>query len=459
MDRRNFIKASGAIAGSLIASSALGNTLDLTQSSIKKKRYALVGCGHRGTSMWGQQLVNGGYKDYLDFVGLCDSNPGRLEYAKRVMNIPTCPVYTDFDKMLKETKPDIVMVTTPDSTHHSFIVKALNFGANVITEKPMTTDEFRCQEILDAQKRTGKNVTVTFNYRYSPHRARIWELLRADEIGDITSVDFHWYLDTSHGADYFRRWHGFRAKEGVYSNVQQESGGGSLLLHKASHHFDLLNWWVGSEPEEVFALGGLEFYGKNGKFRGKNCRLCDHKSECNFYWDLTKNQRLMELYAANEHYDGYFRDGCVYRENIDIFDKMALSIKYTNKVQVSYSLTTYSPYEGYRIAFNGTKGRLEAWIKERQPWEEEDGDVLMLTKMFGKRKIIRIMPQGGGHGGGDPLLHARLFKTPDAPDTLKQSAGIREGAMAVLIGIAARNSIDTGKIVKIGDLTSLKPQA
>ena len=459
MDRRNFLKASGTVAGSMLLSSAFGNTLDFAQAGVKKKRYALIGCGHRGTGMWLKELVDNGYRDYLDFVGLCDSNPGRLEFAKNIIKDPKCQTYADFDKMLSETKPDIVMVCTPDSNHHKFIVKALNFGADVISEKPMTTDEAKCQEILDAQKRTGKKLTVTFNYRYSPHRAKMWEIIRSGEIGDLTSVDFNWYLDTSHGADYFRRWHGFREKAGVYSNTKDTAGGGTLLIHKSTHHFDLLNWWIGSEPEEAFAYGSLEFYGKNGKFRGKNCRSCAHKTECDFYWDATKSQRIVDLYLKNEHYDGYFRDGCVFREDIDIFDKMGVSFRYKNNVQAVYSLTTYSPYEGYRIAFNGTKGRLEAWIKERQPWDEdEDGDVLQVTKMFGKRKIIRVMPQKGGHAGGDPIMLARIFKHPDAPDEFKQSAGVREGTMSILMGIAARNSIDTGKPVKIGSLTSLKPE-
>ncbi|GAB6012747.1 Gfo/Idh/MocA family oxidoreductase [Viscerimonas tarda] len=432
-----------------MAYSALGKTLADAVANAgpsKKIRYALVGCGHRGSGMWGKQLVDTGYKDYVDFVGFCDSNPGRLNYMKKATGTD-CPVFTDFDQMLKETKPDMVMVTTPDATHDQFIIKALEAGVDVITEKPMTTDEHKCQAILDAQARSGKKVTVTFNYRYSPHRAKLYELLRAGEIGEITSVDFHWYLDTSHGADYFRRWHAYRKNSG------------SLLLHKSTHHFDLLNWWLASEPEEVFAFGGLEFYGKNGKQRGKNCRLCDHKTSCDFYRDFSKDKRLTEIYMANEHYDGYFRDGCVFREDIDIFDKMAVQIRYANKVQVSYSLTTYSPYEGYRIAFNGTKGRLEAWIKERQPWEEEDGDVIYLTKNFGKRKIIRVMPQSGGHGGGDPILHSHVFKKQVLPDTLNQAAGVREGAMSVLIGIAARNSIDSGKPVKIDSLTTLKPKA
>jgi predicted dehydrogenase len=451
MDRRNFLKTSGAIVGSVMAASALGKTITNAAEKTglsKKIRYAMVGCGHRGTGMWGRQLVDTGYKQYIDFVGLCDTNPGRMEYAKRVMNIPDCPTYSaaDFEKMIKETKPDVVMVTTPDATHSDYIIRALNAGVNVITEKPMTTDETKCQAILDAQARTGKKVTVTFNYRYSPHRAKIYELIQAGEIGEITSVDFHWYLDTKHGSDYFRRWHAYRKNSG------------SLLVHKSSHHFDLLNWWIGSEPEEVFSFGALEFYGKNGKFRGENCRRCAHQTECDFYFDMTKEKRMMEMFADNEKYDGYYRDGCVYREDIDIFDKMAVQIRYMNKVQVSYSLTTYSPYEGYRIAFNGTKGRIDAWIKERQPWEEEDGDVICVTKNFGKRKIIRVMPEEGGHGGGDPRLHAYLFKGENQSDPLKQSADVRAGAMAILVGVAARNSIDTGKPVKIESLTTLKPK-
>ena len=320
-------------------------------------------------------------------------------------------------------------------------------GANVITEKPMTTDESKCQAIIDAEKRTGKKVTVTMNYRYSPHRQKIYELLRNNTIGKITSVDFHWYLDTSHGADYFRRWHRLREK------------GGTLLVHKSTHHFDLLNWWLESDPEEVFAYGKLEFYGKNNSFRHTNCRPCPHKDKCKFYWDITKHPELVDLYVNNEKHDGYLRDGCVWKEDIDIYDKMAVQIKYANDVQVSYSLTTYSPYEGYRIAFNGTEGRIDAWIKERQPWEVEPYDEIRVTKNFGKTELIQISNTEEGHGGGDIRLRDRIFKDPQGEDKYRQSAGVRDGALSILTGVAARKSIETGKPVKIGDLTSLKPQA
>jgi len=442
MNRRTFIRRTGAGLAAVLAR-PIGATV-AQELARGKMKLAIVGTGIRAIDMWGKDVL-ADYSDLVEFVGLCDPNPGRLEFAKNYIGV-NCPVFTDFDQMLRQSSPEKVIVTTVDAYHDQYIVKAMQAGCDVITEKPMTTDEHKCRAILDAEKSTGRNCIVTFNYRYSPHRARLKEMLNSGEIGTVTSVDFHWYLDVYHGADYFRRWHRLRSK------------GGTLLVHKATHHFDLLNWWLDSDPAEVFAYGTLEFYGKNHLFRHTNCRNCPHKDKCKFFWDMTKDEKLMHLYADNEQYDGYHRDGCVWREDIDIFDKMAVQMKYANNVQVSYSLTTYSPYEGYRIAFNGTKGRLDAWIKERQPWDEPPSDQIRLTTNFDKTQLIDVPHSEGGHGGGDARLKDKIFKDPDLPDPLKQSAGTRDGAMSVLIGIAARTSIDTGKPVRIADLTDIKPQ-
>ncbi len=457
LSRRDFVKAGGGTlaAGVVLGPSALEGSVptDLPRPLQRRPvpprqtpmRVALVGTGIRGTSMWGRDVVQD-YPDAVEFVGLCDINPGRLEHGRQYIGVD-CPTFTDFEVMIRETRPEAVIVTTVDSTHHEQIVRGMELGCDIITEKPLTTDEVTCQAILDAQVRTGKNVTVTFNYRYSPHRQRMKELLMEDRIGRVTSVDFHWYLDIYHGAAYFRRWHG------------KERFSGTLFVHKATHHFDLLNWWLDSEPDEVFAYGALEFYGNNNAFRHTNCRGCPYQDRCEFYWDITRDERLMRLYVDHEHHDGYLRDGCVWSEDIDIYDKMAAQIRYANGVQVSYSCTTYSPYEGYRIAFNGTEGRMEAWIKERQPWEAEAYDEIRVTDNFGETELIQIPHGGGGHGGGDTRLRDRIFVDPDAPDPWQQAAGVRDGAMSILLGVAARESVKRGEPVKIGSLTSLEPQA
>lgn len=231
---------------------------------------------------------------------------------------------------------------------------------------------------------------------------------------------------------------------------------GSLWVHKASHHFDLLNWWIDSDPESVYALGSLDHYGKNGEMRAANCRTCPHTEKCKFYYDITRNKNYMDLYVANEKYDGYLRDGCVFRNDVNIFDKMAATIKYKNGVQVAYSLTTYSPYEGYRIAFNGTKGRLDAWIQESRRTSDTNYDEIVLFKNFKKREYIQIPFGNSGHGGGDALLKDQIF-LPNIADPYQQCANVRDGALACLVGIAARNSIKTNQPVQIADLTSIVP--
>ena len=446
VSRRDFIKTSGgAVAASMLAQpSSVAKPLSTRPSSRAKMRYAIVGTGIRGITMWGRSVARE-YADFVDIVGLCDINPGRLAFAKDYIGVD-CPTFTDFPEMIRQTRPDTLCVTTVDSTHDQFIVKGMEMGCDIVTEKPMTTDEFKCQTILDAQALTRKSVAVTFNYRYSPHRVKLKELLMEERIGRLTSVDFHWYLDIYHGASYFRRWHG------------KERYGGTLFVHKATHHFDLLNWWVESEPEEVFANGALEYYGHNNPYRHINCRGCPHRDQCRHYWDITQDEFLTNLYVDHEHHDGYLRDGCVWSTDIDIFDKMAAQIRYVNGVQVSYSCTTYSPYEGYRIAFNGTKGRMETWIKERQPWQAEDYDEIRVTDNFGDTELIQIPHSGGGHGGGDTRLRDRIFKDPTAPDPYRLAAGARDGAMSILIGIGARTSVKTGEPVNIASLTTLKPR-
>jgi len=458
MKRRDFIQQSSlATLGSVLAT---GTVLDSFGNPMAKKRLAVVGTGHRGLGFWIKPVLKN-YGNLVEYVGLCDINPGRAKYAAESAKL-SCPTFTNFDQMLKTTKPEVVIVTTVDSTHHEFIIKALEFGADVITEKPMTTDEDKCKLIMDAEKRTGKKVRIGLNYRFGSFMTGIKEVLESGRIGKITSIDFHWYLNTYHGADYFRRWHRLKEK------------GGTLLVHKSTHHFDLVNWWLDSDPEEVFAYGALDFYGKNGPFRHTNCRPCPHKANCQFHFDITKDEEKMKLYVANEQHDGYLRDGCVFKEDINIYDKMSVQVKYANGVPLNYSLTTYSPYEGWRISFNGTKGRLDA--SEGIPWEiteidqatlhakemdqsnakePMDFDKITVMDNFGKYETIKVEKKKGGHGGGDEKLHDSLFAAEKKPDPLRHNASTRDGAMSILVGIAAIQSIEGKKPVKINTLTDI----
>ncbi|MCX5496489.1 Gfo/Idh/MocA family oxidoreductase [Kaistia dalseonensis] len=408
---------------------------------VKKIRYALVGTGNRGTTMWGRDLL-AGWGDVVELVGICDLNPMRAERARTMMG-SNAPLYVDLDLLLAETRPALVIVCTRDSNHDEIIVKAMEAGADVISEKPMTTTAEKIARIRDAEKRTGRRLDVSFNYRYSPTAARIKELLLAGEIGDVTSVDFHWYLDNQHGADYFRRWHAFTENSG------------SLYVHKATHHFDLINWYLDSDPEEVKAFGDLVHYGRNGPFRGERCKTCPHQAECPYYLDLAADPFLDALYEEPSRLDGYVRDACVFREEIDIPDTMVASFRYQNGVKVSYSLNTYMPIEGHHIAFNGHKGRIELRQYEKQPWTTPPADEIVLMKSFPNTvERIWVPHEPGGHYGGDNRMRDMIFR-PGANDRLRQRAGSRAGAMSVLCGLAALESARSGGAVRITPLPEL----
>jgi len=456
LSRREFM------AGSAAALMLSGNAMGALSKSVT--RVALVGTGIRGTKFWGK-FLNENYSDVIQFVGLCDINPGRVEFSRSFIGLD-CPVFTDFDQMLDSVKPNTVIVTTVDSTHHEFIIKGLQRGLNVITEKPMTTDESKCQAILDAERQSSGRLIVGLNYRYGRIFSRMKEILAAETIGRLTSVDFHWYLNTYHGASYFRRWHGLRDKSGT------------LLLHKAAHHFDLLNWWIESDPVEVHAYGGLEKYGSNNDFRGKRCMECPHTGKCKFFWNMSEDELLMKLYHANESHDGYIRDNCLWRKEIDIYDKMAVQIRYANNVQVSYSLTAYSPYEGFRVAFNGLNGRTETWegVPSLDAIQEDQAQLhqkemsqsshtqkelrfheIITQKNFEEYQSEAVPYLRSGHWGGDREMLDTIFRGIDSRPELQRASDSRAGAMSVLIGIAARKSIDSGRPVQIAELTDLAP--
>jgi len=391
-------------------------------------------------------------------LAVCDVNEGRVSHTRERAREYGYDVKgyhaAQFDQMIAECRPDTVIVTTKDSFHDEYICRAMELGCDVITEKPMTTDEVKCQRIIDTQKRTGKTCTVTFNYRYSPPRTQVKALLMSGVIGDVISVDFHWMLDIRHGADYFRRWH--RNKE--------NSGG--LMVHKATHHFDLINWLLSTVPESVFAQGQRRFYTPQTaeryglRQRAERCLDCPEDG-CRFRLDMKQYPSLRALYLDNEQYDGYFRDRCVFSDLIDIEDSMQLVVNYKNGAKMSYSLNAFCPWEGLTITFNGTRGRLEHKTVESS-YINADGTVpgqtvkretyTHIMPHFGPSYAVEVWTGAGGHGGGDARLLDDIFGANPPKDKYMHAADHRAGAYSILTGVAANHAMATNNLIYIDDL-------
>jgi predicted dehydrogenase len=428
---------------------------------MSKKRYVQVGVGGRAQFFYG--AIAETYRDTSEIVAFCDINQIRMNYANQLLkekyDYPAINTYKtdEFDKMIETEKPDVVIVTSVDRTHHKYIIRALELGCDVITEKPMTVDVEKCKEIYDAVERTGRKVRVTFNYRYAPHHTKARELIANGTIGTVHSIHFEWLLNTKHGADYFRRWH------------RDKRNSGGLLVHKSTHHFDLVNFWIGSEPETVFAFGDLMFYGReNAEKRGvtsfyQRATGSEAAKDDPFALHLDSNENLKGMYLDAEAEDGYQRDQSVFGDGINIEDTMGVMVRYKNKAILTYSLNAYMPWEGYRIAFNGSKGRIEMSIVEKS-YVNAGGDRALEGALEGKHIVVhpmfdapyevQVQESAGGHGGGDPVLLNDLFGTPNE-DIYNRAADHRDGARSIMTGIAANQAIRTGLPVKIDDLIKI----
>ena len=432
-----------------------------------KPRYVVVGTGHR-VQMYFDAMV-GAHRDHAELVGVIEPNPGRLQVHLDRLTAAGLDVSgvvagqpDDLERVIADTHADRVIITSPDFTHAGLIVRSLDSGVDVVVEKPLTIDPQSTRQIAEAVQRSGKDVVVTHNYRYSPRNSGLKELIKNGSIGRPLSVVFEWVLDTAHGADYFRRWH------------RDKSFSGGLLIHKASHHFDLVNWLLSDAPARVYASGGLRFYGAdNADARGlpsRSDRGTHDGPRSPWELDLRKDARLKALYLDNESHDGYRRDQDVFGPGITTEDNLAVIVDYESGVTLSYALNAHSPWEGYRIYVNGTEGRAELEVIERaavlsdaegnlildpsaQPasTNRAGGERLTLQRHWETAQDIPIQAGDGGHGGGDALLLADVFVGP-GEDWLERPSSWVDGVRSIAVGMAGNESLRTGRAVSIAEL-------
>ncbi|WP_141580049.1 Gfo/Idh/MocA family protein [Actinomadura sp. WMMA1423] len=417
-------------------------------------RYAFVGLGHRA-QMYVDALL-GEWSDTGEITALCDPNRTRLRYyLDRIGREVPCFAPGGFGAMLDLA--DAVVVTTVDAVHARYVVAALDAGKDVVVEKPLCTTAEDCAAIAEAAERGPGRLVVTFNYRYSPRNSAVRRLVADGAVGEVTSVHFDWALDTIHGADYFRRWHRARANSG------------GLLVHKSTHHFDLVNWWIADAAASVYAQTSLRFYGAaNARARGLTDRPARARGAARlgtdpFLLDMSADPRLKSLYLDAEHEDGYLRDQDVFGEGVTIDDNMAVLVRYEGGALLTYSLNAHAPAEGYRAVVNGTAGRLELDVVERA-WTPPHAAIdptasgkehaagaserLVLHRHWREPEEIVIEKGAGAHGGGDALLLDDVFRGP-SDDPLARQAGYRAGVASVMIGVSADRSAATGAPVAL----------
>lgn len=444
---------------------------DLRTDSASRRRCAVVGLGARARLF--TQALAGPYADRIDLVGFCDVNAHRMAVhngwlaAGRPGREPV-PAYAaeDFDLMLRRERVDLVVVCSVDRTHDDYIVRALEAGCDVVTEKPMTTDADRARRILAARQCSGREVRVAFNYRYNPVHSAVRELLAAGEIGEVGSVHFEWLLDLRHGADYFRRWH------------RDKANSGGLMVHKATHHFDLVNWWLGTEPETVFAQGGLFFYGDAAGTRRGLARPYARAHGSPAAQGDPFAVHLMRLVRARRAVPGRRGRGRLPPRPERVRARRDHRGRHGGpravRVRGVPDLPPHRvrPLGGLPRRVQRQRGLTELLVEEStwlRPEVRTDGaspvmhgaDVgdeagrteVLLRRHWERPREVKVPTGEGGHGGGDVRMLQDLFGPHrSTPDPLGRAANATDGARSLVTGLAANESFATGRVVRVRDL-------
>ena len=398
---------------------------------MKKKRYVIVGASSRCRDMFLVNLVEK-FADEVEITGVYDTNVKRSEHFKAIAG-DQMTVYDDFEKMLDAEKPDAVLVTTTDKYHHEYICRALRKGYNAISEKPITTNYENCIEIAKAVSETGKGVATTFNCRFMPMFAKMKEILMSGKLGNVLNINYEYFLNRVHGGDYFKRWH----------SDMENSGG--MLVHKSTHHFDIINWFLEDEPVKVSALGNKVYYGDVNKSFGERCSTCPKAKQCPSYEDLS-NTYEKDFYFGAEHLDGYIRDKCCFLNHSNIYDSMSVSVQYSKGTMLTYGLNLFSiKGEGWRMVITGDKGVMVVDTFAQEVPEKHKIDLYLEG---GEHQVILFAKGQGAHAGGDERLLAKLFGN-DTSDELHQCADYMAGLISALIGISGNDSIATGETINV----------
>lgn len=419
-----------------------------------KIRIAFVGASIRATAFAKTLLRD--YSGKWEIVGIMDTDTDKIrgfqEYAG--LNVPA---FTDFDALCDSTRPDRVLISCIDVFHERYIVRAMDRKIGVISEKPLCINAAQCRSILAARRRNPEIFAVTsHNARYDTLTQTLKKLVDGGTIGKVLSMEYHEMLDRVHGTSYFRRWNTRRK----YSN--------GLELHKASHHFDKINYLLNSRAATVSASGSLSRYGASAphRFSGERCSQCSHLDECEYAVRYHEGEGNIVTHTAFYKYrtnpDAYTPDLCVFSPEIDVEDNFSAAVEYENGTFCSYSLCAHANYEGEQIILEGETGRLEA--KSIFYRKQNSGDIHDTT--VSTEKTIRLIRFGhggpedipvpevtGSHGGADAVIFRKFFESGNDP-----LPTLEDGIQAVLTGSAVVESIRTGRKIDVQELLVSDPE-
>ncbi|MGE7877990.1 Gfo/Idh/MocA family protein [Peribacillus muralis] len=363
----------------------------------QKYKFNVIGAGMIGHEHIKVTMLEG----RATIHGIYDLDKKSIDNTKRMFseNFPEHELvdYQTLEDACHDPKVDGLIICTPNYTHLEIVRKAVKSGKHILLEKPMATnleDALKIKELADGYEGIFQ---IGLQYRYKAiYNESIHEAIERKSVGDIKTISI-----VEHRVP-------FLDKVSQWNKFSKYSGG--TLVEKCCHYFDLLNLFAQSKPSFVYATGGSAVNFKDFEYK-------DQKS--------------------------------------DIIDHANVNIVYENGVNTNFNLCMFSPMFYEEITICGDEGRLRAY---------ENDDFLPVSRpnthlevLSGESKPTRISTpcypsviQSSGHNGGTYYEHKYFIDNIEGISTT--TATVEEGFWSIVVGIAAEESIKTGKVVYINEL-------
>lgn len=198
-----------------------------------------------------------------EIVGICDDDPARMQAAITNFSIPAEAVFTDLDRCMQESKPDIVILCPATARHGEYVEKVAPYGTHILVEKPFAASLAEADRMIAAVAKTGKTLVINWPLAWYPPHVTSKRLISEGVIGEVREV--HYYDGNrgplAHTADKIELEVTVERKSASWF-YKKEQGGGSLLDY-LGYGTTLGTWYHdGKAPIEVTATidqpAGLE---------------------------------------------------------------------------------------------------------------------------------------------------------------------------------------------------------
>lgn len=151
-------------------------------------RVAVIGLGNAGSTLHLPALAG---LPGVEAVGM-DLDPGRRAEAAEQFRIP---VYADFDQLVAEAKPDVVLVGTPPDSHASYCLRAFAAGADVLCEKPFVASLAEADEVLNAARASGRRIALNHDFREMPIFRAVRNAVSSGDTGGLVFAQVWQLMD------------------------------------------------------------------------------------------------------------------------------------------------------------------------------------------------------------------------------------------------------------------------